>query len=1236
SEAKAALAQATASLEAADAQLQKNIDATDLALQDTQSRLEAADSQLQAGLDAADATLAKAKADLEQADSTLQSSLNDAKAEIEGEVARVESGYQAGDRANQASIKILEHTVASVTQVIAKQIEQLSATYNTRSLAESATTDAKITETKQVLADADKALAEALTALEVAYQAADASLNGSISSLAQTIANENQVLSQRIDTVTADYKSADSALSGTVSSLQKAVADGDSALSERIDTAESEFKAANNATSASITELGKTVAREDAALSERINTVDAGYKSADAALSGSISSLSETVASNDSAISKRIDNVEAAFQAADAETNSQVSSLSETLASGDQALAKRIDSVESGYKTADTATNASVTELSETVTNNESAASSRMDGIEAEFKAADNATNAAVTGLSKTVTDNKQAIASRVDDVEADYKAKDTELAGSVSSLSQVVVDNKQAISSRVDSVEAEFRAADNATNASVSSLAETVADEDQALSRQIESVKASHDDLAGSVNEQTSVDAQADKIIAMQLSQLDAAYKARSGAESATTDAKITETQKTLAEADQALAQTITELETNFRQVDAETNASLVELTKTVVDNEQAFTTRLDSMDSAYKAADAANKASIDELAETTASADQALANKTTALETTVNGPDGLSAKVETNASAISTMDSEGSQAHKALWETKASVGDISAGIGLVVDDTGKSQAVVSASQFFVYDPNQPNTVTPLFAIDNGKVIIPDTLIEAASIRILNAQEITAKNIVASATITTPNLEGATGSFEDVISSRGTFNDAKVIRAIIENATIAGTLAAKNATIEDVTIHRATISGTLVSVDGTFTGTVQVGNALYVDENLVRINSSKVYITDPTDGSDLPLLVAQDGKLVMPHVTVNQLDVASTASIADNQAVFNAERFYVYGGNGATPQLAFAVVDGKVVIAQLLVKDAVIQTLESETVIADEVKANTKLTSPVIEGGELRGGNAGFGAGGPYAGYHSYINDDGVIYTDNIRARGHIEATSGEFKGHVTSALITASTIYGVDIIGGSRKYTTDPYGNGAMIYYQHLYIPPENTQRLMVSCNPYVTAGASQAPVVDRTWSHLDLHIYSAADTKGHSLGYVTYDRFRWLQIPPGSVSMEIKSYCAGDDNVHEWQLQLVDRISGVVLHVSGSYFFAENYQGLSGTVQVGNTVFNWSHKHSNGYWLTNIWIGSRQNYGSPWDQNLNGFLRLRYKVHHANSANRSLTAITMSASVNNEIRP
>ncbi|GIB60599.1 phage tail protein [Vibrio cholerae] len=207
-------------------------------------------------------------------------------------------------------------------------------------------------------------------------------------------------------------------------------------------------------------------------------------------------------------------------------------------------------------------------------------------------------------------------------------------------------------------------------------------------------------------------------QVLALQIKQLNAAYISRDLAQTVSTNAKIVEVSKVSSDATQALAQKILTLTSDFETADKKTNALLSELRQTV------------------------------------ANANYAMSERVNNLEANV---DGAKASVANNSKAIAKINSDGSSAFQAMWSLKAQAGNIKAGIGLIAKSDGSSQVAVSASQFFVYDPNKPSALVPTFSIDKGRVVIPKALIESATIQILQAQSIVADAVKAGIEISSP-----------------------------------------------------------------------------------------------------------------------------------------------------------------------------------------------------------------------------------------------------------------------------------------------------------------------------------------------------------------------------------------------------------------------------------------------------------------------------------------------
>ncbi|ENB8737091.1 TPA: host specificity protein J, partial [Escherichia coli] len=113
-----------------------------------------------------------------------------------------------------------------------------------------------------------------------------------------------------------------------------------------------------------------------------------------------------------------------------------------------------------------------------------------------------------------------------------------------------------------------------------------------------------------------------------------------------------------------------------------------------------------------------------------------------------------------------ITKVDKEGGEAFLAMWSKKTGVEGITAGIGIVAgkDGEGKpvSQVAISASQLFVFDPNNPDNTAYPFAVSGGKVVIPKAMIYDAVIETLVSRKVVADEVKAGASITSPVIRSA------------------------------------------------------------------------------------------------------------------------------------------------------------------------------------------------------------------------------------------------------------------------------------------------------------------------------------------------------------------------------------------------------------------------------------------------------------------------------------------
>ena len=441
--------------------------------------------------------------------------------------------------------------------------------------------------------------------------------------------------------------------------------------------------------------------------------------------------------------------------------------------------------------------------------------------------------SAKISAAKKTVADLKQAMAVTMAELETAYKSADSDTNSTVSSLAKTVSDADSALATSISELDTAYKSADSDTNSTVSSLAQTVSDADSALATSISELdtayKSADSDTNSTVSSLAQTVSDADSALATSISELDTAYKSADS----DTNSTVSSLAQTVSDADSALATSITELETAYKSADSDTNSTVSSLAQTVSDADSALATSITELETDYKSADSDTNSTVSSLAQTVSDADSALAESINTVSTKVNGE--MTSAIETNSRAVANIKKDGSDAYQALWSVKAQAGDIKAGIGIIVDSaTGESQVGISASQFFVFDPNNPGGFSAPFIIDNGVVQIKKALIEAATIQVLNAQEINADTVSAGIEITTPTINSAVINGAEInIGAGGSYNGHhfhvnSAGNLYAENAIIRGSVYADSGYFRgNITGANGTFSGRLEATDGYFSGTI-------------------------------------------------------------------------------------------------------------------------------------------------------------------------------------------------------------------------------------------------------------------------------------------------------------------------------------------------------------------------------------------------------------------------
>lgn len=265
----------------------------------------------------------------------------------------------------------------------------------------------------------------------------------------------------------------------------------------------------------------------------------------------------------------------------------------------------------------------------------------------------------------------------------------------------------------------------------------------------------------------------------------------------------------------------------------------------------------------------------------------------------------DELQAGLDGVEEEVTTIDSEGTQAFQNMWSVKASADGITAGIGLVagIDGDGNpiSQVAVAASQFFVFDPNNPNpdgSMESLFYVDaEHGVCIQKAVIEQATIDVLNAQTIVADEVTAGIEIDSPDIKGGqieigngftVDSSGNMTAKNAVLNDAELNQVTANGGQFDNVTISENCVIEG-TLSANQIKGDIVNAAGDLlnigdTRTITITDDQDFDRSVI-INPIVITCQSKWNASDQDWGTA-GGTLT---ITANNTEVASVSVSADN-----------------------------------------------------------------------------------------------------------------------------------------------------------------------------------------------------------------------------------------------------------------------------------------------------------------------------------------------------------
>ncbi|MGU5534007.1 phage tail tip fiber protein [Aeromonas caviae] len=483
---------------------------------------------------------------------------------------------------------------------------------------------------------------------------------------------------------------------------------------------------------------------------------------------------------------QRLDGLAAQVTLGDATLQANITELARVTAESDQVTAQRVSGLEVRAGTSE----AKIQALEEIIEDDGGITAGRFDTIIAELELQrgldDDNASAAIDGAlavderdretrkafgairteQRVILTEQQAQAQRTTDMEVKFEAKDAATQARISSVEKVTSDADAALAQRIDSVTAGFQAADAQANADIRALEQSSASADEALSLRQDQLAATFSsttaELAANITQEESSRVTADEAISRRVAEVEAQFSS----DLEDTNARVAAEELARATKDEALAKQIQQVSASYQQGDQQLAGQITAESVARANAVQSLGSQINtvsavagSKNKTFFQASAPNTGmGTGDLWFDTDSNNRPYRYSGTAWVATDDPRIAANAaSIQTQSQAIANLQN-GAQA---MWTAKASAGQITAGIGLIAKSDGTSQVMVSASQFFVFNPNSPSTTAPLFAIDNGQAVIAEAIIRKATIQILNSEKITADYVKAGVSISSPLING-------------------------------------------------------------------------------------------------------------------------------------------------------------------------------------------------------------------------------------------------------------------------------------------------------------------------------------------------------------------------------------------------------------------------------------------------------------------------------------------
>ena len=581
-------------------------------------------------------------------------------------------------------------------------------------------------------ADADTAQVQATQALDTKFTTDIASANAAIQQEATARSTADVALAQQISTLDTEFTTDIASANAAIQAEATARSTADAAQVQATQALDTKFTTDIASANAAIQQEATARSTADTAQVQATQALDTKFTTDIASANAAVQNEATARSTADTALAQQISALDTEFTTDIASANAAIQQEATARSTADAAQVQATQALDTKFTTDIASANAAIQNEAAARATADSAQASVSEGLKAEL-----------------VKSGEAALSNAVKDFEGEQRQRT--VSAEIKEDLNVVVNDQVAMAERIETLTSNFESDIAITKASVSELARVTSTADSALAEQISQVSAEVDtataSLAASIQEEATARADADAAQASVTDTIQASFQLSGEA---------------------ALANALGDHGSDKNRRISE--AVIYRTQKVFADNQQAFATDLLRLDAKFSSNVGELQASLQEEKTVRAAADSALAESIDTVQSSLNG---TTATVQQHSQAIVDLEN-GAQA---MWSIKAQAGDITAGIGIIADQaTGKSQVMVNASQFFVFD----NAVgkTAIFAIDQGQVIIRDAVIRKATIDIVNAMSITADTIKANASITSPTITGGSlniGSGNFQVNSAGT-----------------------------------------------------------------------------------------------------------------------------------------------------------------------------------------------------------------------------------------------------------------------------------------------------------------------------------------------------------------------------------------------------------------------------------------------------------------------------